>query len=160
MELTTSEYLEEADEELKRLDHIIFVSLKYTRTVDVIRNALHRLISTFDVIIEALLEQALEHKKIEAIPKSPSLRTNLVLEVYPEDKDLLTFMTFYVFLRELIKAEYGRREEYRRHVTMVTPLYGKKTAEIDIDNLETCQKVARQFFDHARLLMEGKKEDD
>jgi hypothetical protein len=65
-----------------------------------------------------------------------------------------------MFLRELIKAEYTRREEYRRHVTMVVPLTGKRTAEIHIDNLETCQNIARRFFKHARELIERKKEDD
>ena len=31
-----NEYLLEAREELKRLEHILYVSLKYTRTVDVL----------------------------------------------------------------------------------------------------------------------------
>ena len=155
-----NEFLEEADEELKRLDHIIYVSLKYTRTVDVLRNALHRLISTYDFIIEALLEHAKENGKIDSIPKSPSLRTHLILETYPEDKDLLSQMNFYLFLRELIKAEYTKREEYRRHVTMIAPLHGNRTAEIKIDNLETCQQIARKFFKHAYGIIEGIKEDD
>jgi len=53
-----NDYLLEAREELKRLEHIIYVSLKYTRTVDVIVNALTRMVSTFDLIIEAFLEKA------------------------------------------------------------------------------------------------------
>ena len=46
-----NESLIEAREELKRLEHIIYVSLKYTRTVDVILNALKRMVSTYDFII-------------------------------------------------------------------------------------------------------------
>ena len=36
---TEDEYLIEAREELNRIEHIIYVSLKYTRTTDVLRNA-------------------------------------------------------------------------------------------------------------------------
>ena len=38
-------YLDKAKSELKRADHLIFVSLKYTRTVDVIRSIIERLIN-------------------------------------------------------------------------------------------------------------------
>ena len=40
------ETLENAKEELKRVDHLIFVSLKYTRTVDVLLNVINRIISS------------------------------------------------------------------------------------------------------------------
>ena len=61
-----NELMFEAREELKRLEHIIYVSLKYTRTVDVIINALNRLVEVYNLIIEALLEKA----KLEDSKKS------------------------------------------------------------------------------------------
>lgn len=154
-----NEYLVEASEELKRLEHIIYVTLKYTRTVDVIRNGLNRLISLFDFIIGALLEEARGKGKIVNIPKSPSLKSSLVVKTYPEDKTLLKFMTFYAFLRDVVNAKYTKREEYRRHVTLVVN-FPNKTAEIDIDNLETCEVVAREFFCYAQELIEGKREEE
>jgi len=154
-----NEYLLEAREELKRLEHIIYVTLKYTRTVDVIRNALARLISTFDFIIEAFLEDAKEKNLLVNIPKSPSLKSALVTETYPEDKTLLKLITFYAFLRDTLNAKYKKREEYRRHVTMVVQ-FGKKTVEIDIDNLETCEKIAYQFYDYAQEIIEGKPKEE
>ena len=66
-----NEDLLEAREELKRLEHIIYVSLKYTRTVDVILNALHRMISTYDFIVEAFLIKAKEDRLLDEMPKSP-----------------------------------------------------------------------------------------
>lgn len=154
-----NESLIEASEELKRLEHIIYVTLKYTRTVDVIRNGLNRLISLFDFIIEGLLEEARGKGRIINIPKSPSLKSSLVVKTYPEDKTLLKFMTFYAFLRDVMNAKYTKREEYRRHVTLVVN-FPNKTAEMDIDNLETCEIVAREFFGYARELIEGKREED
>lgn len=154
-----NESLLEAREELKRLEHLIYVTLKYTRTIDVIKNTLSRLISTFDFLIQALLEDAKEKKLIAAIPKSPSLKSILVAKTYPEDKKLLKFITFYSFLRDVLNAKYLKREEYRRHVALVVD-FKNKTAEIDIDNLETCEKIAREFFEYAREFIEGKKEEE
>ena len=155
-----NEYLEEAREELKRVDHMIFVSLKYTRTVDVIRNALNRLISAFDYIIEGILWYCKEQKKIKSIPKSPKAKITMLNQIYPEDEKLDKYTMFYIFLRELFKAPYGKREEYRRHVTMIAKLENR-TAEVNIDNLEDCfDKIAREFLDHAKFLVGEVEEDD
>ena len=153
------EYLAEAGEELKRVDHIIYVSLKYIRTVDIIRNALKRLVSAFDFIIDALLEYAKKHKKIKSTPRSPRLKSDLVREAYATDEKILWYMGFYIFLRDILKAKYTKREEYRRHVTMVAELWDR-TAEVNIDTLEDCfDKIAKEFLEHAELIL-GVKEKD
>tara|TARA_Y100000310_G_C20253969_1_gene610415 strand:+ start:176 stop:643 length:468 start_codon:yes stop_codon:yes gene_type:complete len=154
-----NESLLDAREELKRLEHTIHVTLKYTRTVDVIRNALERLISIFDFLIEALLEDAKEKNLISSIPKSPSLKSTLVLDTYNEDQTLLNMITFYCFLRDTLNSKYSKREEYRRHVTLVVDT-GKKTTELDIDNLGTCEKISFQYFDYVMEFIEGISEDD
>jgi hypothetical protein len=148
-----NEYLDEAKSELKRVDHIIYVSLKYTRTVDIIRNALHRLLSAFDFIVEAILEYNKEQGNIEVIPKGPRARVEVVRKLYDDDKKTVMYVNFYVFLRELIKAQYSRREEYRRHVTMISKL-DNRTAEIDIDVLEdNIDKLAKEFLEYAEGLV-------
>lgn len=161
MEETLQEYLFSAHEELKRLEHIIYVSLKYTRTVDVIINALNRLINVYDVIIEAFLLKAQEEKLIAALPKSPALRATRLGELYPEDAELQKYLTFYAFLKNVLKTPYRKREEYRRHVTLVVEL-DKSTAELDIDNLTDCEKFVHNFFHYARgkILGQPNGEDD
>ena len=91
----------EAREELKRLEHIIYVSLKYTRTVDVIINALKRLVSVYDLIIEGLLEFAKKSDQIEVLPKSPALRATKLNEIYHDDERLLKYISFYSFFQIL-----------------------------------------------------------
>lgn len=150
-----NEYLLEAREELKRLEHIIYVSLKYSRTVDVLRNALHRLVNIFDLIIEAFLEKAKEEDLIQALPKSPALRATRLGELYPEDLELQKYLAFYSFLKTVLKLPSEKREEYRRHVTLVVEL-DKSTAEIDIDNLTNCEKFAHRFMNHSWEKVEGK----
>lgn len=154
-----NEYLFEAREELKRLEHIIFVSLKYTRTVDVIQNALHRMVSTFDLIIEGFLEKAKEEGKIESLPKSPALRATHLEELYPDDLELKKYLTFYAFLKNILKLPYQKREEFRRHVTMIVELENS-TAEINIDNLTNCEKFMHTFLHYAWETVVGKPEEE
>ncbi len=154
-----NEYLFEAREELKRLEHIIYVSLKYTRTVDVVLNALHRLLNVYDLIIEALLEKAKGEELIASLPKSPALRATHLGELYPEDQDLQKYLSFYAFLKNVLKLPHHKREEYRRHVTLVVEI-GNSTAEIDIDNLTDCERMVHNFLRYAREKIEGKKEED
>lgn len=158
-EETLQEYLFSAHEELKRLEHIIYVSLKYTRTVDVILNALNRLINVYDVIIEAFLLKAKEEGTMASLPKSPALRATRLGELYPDDAELQKYLLFYQFLKNVLKSPYTRREEYRRHVTLVVEL-GKSTAEIDIDNLTNCEKFVHSFFHYARRKIMGIKEGE
>ncbi|MCD6464011.1 hypothetical protein J7L02_00605 [Candidatus Woesearchaeota archaeon] len=48
--------LQKAKLELGRADHLVFVSLKYSRTVDVFRNALARMIAAYEYMIDALVK--------------------------------------------------------------------------------------------------------
>lgn len=148
-----NEYLAEAREELKRVDHIIYVSLKYTRTVDVIRNGLNRLVGMFDFLIESLVEYAKKEKKFRQIPKSPRLKVELVREAFAEDERILWYMNFYIFLRDILKAPFDKREEYRRHVTMIAKLWDR-TVDVNIDTLEdNLLKIAKEFLEYTEILL-------
>lgn len=156
---TMNDYLLEAREELKRLEHIIYVSLKYTRTTDVIINALTRLVSVFDLIIEAFLEKAKEEGKIHALPKSPALRGTKLAEMYAEDLQMKKYMAFYGFLKMILKSSYNKREEYRRHVTVIVEL-DKCTTYVDIDSLINHERFVRHFLNYAYCQVEGRPEEE
>ncbi|MFT4313012.1 MAG: hypothetical protein ACMXYA_01260, partial [Candidatus Woesearchaeota archaeon] len=87
--------IEHAEYELKRVDHLIYVSLKYTRTVDVIKNIISRLISTLDYVWVDLLEQAEKKKLVYEIPPAPGARCTLLKKLYVDDEELVEFIKFY-----------------------------------------------------------------
>ncbi|MAG73935.1 hypothetical protein CL620_06480 [archaeon] len=154
-----NDYLLDAREELKRLEHIIFVSLKYTRTVDVIINALNRMVSTFDYVVEGFLHKALEEGTIESIPKSPALRARRVAEMHADDLQLQKYLTYYRFLKEILKLPHEKREEYRRHVTYIVALENS-TAEIKIDNLTHAEKYMHEFLRYTWNKIMGEPEQE
>ena len=152
------EHLQEARGELRRVDHLIYVSLKYTRTVDVIRNTVTRLIATYDCGVLALLNDRKLKKKIKDLPSSPGMKVELLGKQLP-DEYITKALEFYLTLRKVMKADYTKREEYRRHVTMTSMLDDGTNLEIDIDNLEIYYGKTKEFISYIYNLISGKKDD-
>jgi len=141
------EQLRNAKEELKRVDHLIYVSLKYTRTVDVIHNVLERLISSFGFIADSLLQRAVDNGDIEEIPKAPRLKCETLEELYPEDDKILVTVKEYLMLRQIIQSKYDKENEYRRHVAMIVKI-DKDEVRIDIDQVTEYYKRYRELIEH------------
>jgi hypothetical protein len=158
MDPDVEEHLQGARSELKRVDHLIYVSLKYTRTVDVIRNTVSRIISTYDLGVLALLADLKAKKKISDLPSSPGMKVELLQKKVTDDY-LNESLEFYLLLRKLMKLDYTKREEYRRHVTMITILDNNTNFEIDIDKLEDYYKKTKEFINHLTNIITGKKDD-
>ena len=143
------EYLIEAHEELNRIEHIIYVSLKYTRTTDVLRNALLRFISYSDIILELLARKAVDSGHIDRFPRTPMIIAKR-LEDYP-DPEIQRFVHFYQKIRLLLRTEHNSVNEYRRHVGMFYSL-PKSCALVNIDSLESLEKFAIHMYRYTRSL--------
>lgn len=151
-------YLTDAVGELKRVDHLIYVSLKYTRTVDVIKSVVERILNSFDFAILELLEYAKEKKMISEYPNSPGLRVGMLKKLFSENKELLEYLDFYLTLRKVSRAEFTKREEYRRHVTMIANLEADGILEIDIDKLLEYYADTKKFIHMMNKLVEGEND--
>ena len=136
--------LDDASEELKRADHLMYVSLKYTRTVDVFRSLQERLIEALRIAIDGLLDKAKSEGRITDIPQSPKLKTEEVKRVYSDDENVLEMIAFYLDLRRLNKAPFTRSSEFRRHVTMTSTLPTGEVVETTIDSIEEDFKKAKE----------------
>lgn len=144
-------------EEFKRVDHLYYVTLKYTRTVDVIRSLIERLMSTFEYSIDALLKCMKEDKLIEKIPSNP-VGKGLVAKEKCGDEEICRYIDTYLKLRKIIRADYTKREEYRRHVTMVTDFEGE-TLNVDIDLLKEWYDETKKFLTFIKQRVERFKDD-
>lgn len=138
------EAIDDAREELKRVDHLIFVSLKYTRTVDVLLNVVKRMIDAYDFAIDGLLKYGQDKGIIQdELPTNPISRTEMVLKNF-KDQVIKDNMELYLLFRKIIKADYERLNEYRRHVTLKT-MIDDETIEIKIDNVTEYYTIIKEF---------------
>jgi hypothetical protein len=144
----------QAKKEMVRVEHLIFVSLKYSRTVDVIKSVVKRLISTFDLAITAALEAKLKPNELKAALHGPKTMRDTMVREYPEAKK---FMDFYRFLRELDKANVkSRLNEFRRHVTLVADV-DQKEQNVKIETVEEYYEKAQEFLELTKSLIEKEK---
>lgn len=152
------EALYNARAELKRADHLINVSLKYTRTVDVLKHVVQRLISAMDFGMEALLIQAKSQGKLETVPTLPRIKVDNMKELFADNEETLDFVKFYQFLKKIDKAEFSRALEFRRHVTMTASLDTGQKVEINIDIITDYNKKVIEFVVMAEKMIRGEPE--
>ena len=115
-----------AKEEMKRVDHLVFITLKISRNVDVIRNAILRMISA----CEYLIKDIVVHKKKE-MPRTVKERVVLLRKMFKKDERMYDYLDFYELLKRLERAEFSGKDEYRKNVSFVT-----KFMTVDVPTLE------------------------
>jgi hypothetical protein len=153
------ESYELAVQELKRVDHLFWVSLKYTRTVDMIKHVIDRLISCIGYGLESLLKYLKERKKISEIPENAGLRCEILKKIYHDDPVLTDYINFYIKLRKLSLARYTKREEFRRHVTMIATIDKGEVVEVCIDSLKEDFEKTKLFVKLVRTIINEEKEE-
>lgn len=148
-----NEALHNAKEELKRAEHLVFVSLKYTRTVDVILNALNRLIECYDFLTEAMLKLAKEQKRIFEVPETPIERADEVKRLFTDDKTQDN-IELYLLMRKIVKSNVQRENEYRRHVALITYIAGRQEI-VNIDIITEYFAIGHDFVQYVAGLIEA-----
>ena len=126
--------LSRAVEEVKRVDHLYFVTLKYTRTADVILNTIKRMISAIEFGTEDVLGYMHEKSRLKEIPQTNKERVAILKRYGLTEEDI----DFYNFLKRIERSSYSGREEYRKNVAMVTNF-----VEVDI-------ALLGEYFDKLR----------
>lgn len=148
--------MHEAREELKRADHLLYVSLKYTRTVDVIKSLIERLLNGLNEAIDCLLQHAKEKKRIKELPDNHGLKLDLVKKTYNDEK-ISDMIVFAMMLRKISKADYKRSNEFRRHVTM-TAITDSGIVNINLDVIKEYYERTVDYINYVDNLLNPQKE--
>ncbi|MEK6835203.1 MAG: hypothetical protein AABX61_03000 [Nanoarchaeota archaeon] len=139
--------LNDAKGEIQRADHLLFVTLKYTRTIDVMKSIILRLANAADNAIIYALESLKSKKKIKTIPLTPVSRAELLRDLKKRDILILDFLNTYFLLRRIYRAEYTKREEFRKNVTL-TVMDNDEVIEVNIKTLEEYYNRSKEFIDY------------
>src|SRR3989344_3465510 len=145
-----------AREELKRADHLIYVSLKYTRTVDVIESVIVRLMSAQQMTIDALLEWLEKKKKLKKIDLSKpyKIKIELIREKMKKDETVIKLLDFYEYLIKIMKADHIKKEEFRKNVRLIAhDKNGNVIEEVGIEVLKEYYKKVCDQIDTIEKMM-------
>lgn len=122
-------------------DHLLYVSLKYTKTCDVIKNLLIRWRRMIEIVIEQVLKHAKKKKKIKTIPASPLGKIDEVKKLFKKDVNFMEIIKFYEMLRKIEELRTERIGEFRKNVCLKIFYQGQ---EINV-NLEQLKKYAEML---------------
>lgn len=130
--------------EFRRADHLLYVSLKYTKTTDVIKNVIDRWNSTIGLCIDRLLMRSKRTKRIKKIPMAPLAKAEVVLKIY-KDGIVKEIIALYLFFRRLKDLEQTRQREFRKNVAIVV-IDGRREVIIDIPKLYEWNEKIKEFI--------------
>lgn len=129
------------EDELKRAEHLVFVSLKYTRTRDVMKNAIKRMIAAFELSFDELLKYSLKNRCIKEIPSTIQEKVAVVKALLGNKGK--KYFVLYNMLKKIEKAKCTGIEEFRKNVTLIaeTP----KKVMVKTKDLEEFLAATKEF---------------
>ena len=107
--------LEKIMKEKISADHLLYVSLKYTKTCDVILNLIKRWTIMISDGVDGLLMQAKKKKKIKTIPAAPRQKMELVKKTFKKEKVITETMELYEFFKRLDTLPKIKENELNAH---------------------------------------------
>jgi len=126
-------------------DHLLYVSLKYTKTADVILNLIARWKSLIECSFDRLLEKAKKKKLISKLPSVPRKKIEAVKEIFKKEKEILDVLELYEFFSVIDKLEKVRESEFRKNITLKV-LYRGGWVDINMDKLKEYHGLLEKFI--------------
>ena len=144
--------MEEIIQEKISADHLLYVSLKYTKTCDVIINLILRWRTMIERGIDALLKHAKKKKKISVVPSNPTKKIEDLRKVFKKDKNIQDVLDMYEMFKKIEELRKERIGEFRKNVTLRVFYRGEEIninleqLKIYADKLEKFISTTKQFL--------------
>ena len=144
--------MEDIIQEKISADHLLYVSLKYTKTCDVMINLLLRWRKMIEISIEEILKHTKKKKKISGISSNPLGKIEQVRKLFRKDKNFQEVLDMYEMFRKIENLRKERIGEFRKNVTLKVFYQGKEIninleqLKIYADELEKFISTTKQFL--------------
>jgi len=133
-------------------DHLLYVSLKYTKTADVILNLIKRWRSMIELGMELLLKEFKKKKKVKSIPSAPVQKIVLARQVFKRNEIIMKAIELFLFFKRAENAEKERENEFRKHITL--KIFDKGDwVLINVDTLKEYSEIMENFINEVKKLV-------
>ncbi len=126
-------------------DHLLYVSLKYTKTCDVIINLLLRWRTMIELAMDRLVEKAKKEKKWKPVPDAPRAKLTQLKKIYSSDKIISETLELYELFRDIESLNKLRENEFRKGVNLKVEYKGE-TININLDKLKDYAALLERFI--------------
>lgn len=130
-------------------DHLLYVSLKYTKTCDVIINLLSRWKNMIERGMDRLVEKAKKEKKWAAVPDAPRAKVVQLKRLYAEKPEVAEALELYELFRDIEKLDKVRENEFRKGVNLRV-FYREKTININLLQLKDYAAILERFISYIK----------
>lgn len=144
--------MEDIIQEKISADHLLYVSLKYTKTCDVILNLLTRWRKMIDTSIDVLLEHAKKRKKISSIPNNPVGKVDAVKRLFKKDANFLEVIELYEMFKKIRELRQERIGEFRKNVNLKV-FYKGEEINIDLEKLKEYSIKLEKFISSTKQFL-------
>jgi hypothetical protein len=146
--------LERIMKEKTSADHLLYVSMKYTKTCDVMLNLIERWRSMTEMCIDAMLDKLKKGKKVSVIPVAPKMKTIAVREQFKKEPIVINTLDSYEFFKKIPQLEIIRQNEFRKNVCL--SIIDGKEVRIDMDKLKEYAQIMEDFVKYVRIYLASK----
>jgi hypothetical protein len=146
--------MEDIIQEKISADHLLYVSLKYTKTCDVIVNLILRWKKMIETAIDAILQSAKKKKKISSIPSNPVGKIKEVRKLFKKDKEFLKVIDMYEMFRKIEDLRKERIGEFRKNVNLKV-FYRGKEININLEQLKIYADLLEKFISTTKQFLLG-----
>lgn len=143
---------EEIIKEKTSADHLLYVSLKYTKTCDVILNLIARWKNLIEVCFDRLLEFYVEKGKIPSKPISPKQRVEFMKLYFKKNEGIQEVIPLYIFFKKIPDLHKTREGEFRKNVNLKI-IEPNKTTEINMERLGNYAEKVEEFVDEVKKIL-------
>jgi hypothetical protein len=149
------EILEKIMKEKTSADHLLYVSMKYTKTCDVMINLLKRWKIMMDYAFEGLLEKAKKKKMIKTIPTAPKLKVDALKSIFEDNPEILKAIELYEMFKLIDALKKSRENEFRKGVCLRVA-YKWQEVVINLDMLKEYSEILERFINYTKLFLSAK----
>jgi hypothetical protein len=126
-------------------DHLLYVSLKYTKTCDVITNLIRRWERMISTSIDSILAHAKKKKKIKILPTNPIIKIEEVRKLFKKDAEFQKVIDSYEMFRKIDELRKERIGEFRKNVNLKV-FYRGEEINIDLEKLKEYSEMLEKFI--------------
>jgi pyoverdine/dityrosine biosynthesis protein Dit1 len=137
--------MEEIIKEKISADHLLYVSLKYTKTCDVILNLLSRWKNMIEKGMDRLVDKAKKEKKWKPVPDAPRAKLVQLKKIYANTPDISETLKLYELFRDIDKLDKIRENEFRKNVNLKIN-YNGESITIDLEKLKEYAELLEKFI--------------
>ena len=147
--------MEEIIQEKISADHLLYVSLKYTKTCDVIKNLILRWRKMIETSIEEILKHAKKKRKISSVSSNPLGKIENVKKLFKKDRNFLEVIEMYEMFRKIDELRTERIGEFRKNVALKI-FYQGKEINVDLEKLKEYAEKLEKFISTTKQFLLSK----